>query len=407
MITHRRDRGGIAALALGTFVIGTDAFVVAGVLPAIARTLRVSVADAGLLVTAFALAYAIGAPVLTTVAAARERRRVLVAGMVFLAVANLAAALAPSYSVLLGARVVAAVAGGLYSPIALATAVQVSPDAERGRAVALVLAGLTVSLVVGVPLGSLLGALGSWRWTFGFVAGLAAACAIALRMRLPVVVPAPASPLAVRLRLLRRPVVVATLAASFLWITGAFAVYTFIAPVLTAATHWSSTGISGLLVVYGAAAFAGNHLGGVGADRWGAKRVLTVALASLVASLTLLGYATGAGASTFGVAAAVAALAAWASAGWALTPAQSHRLIELTPAAGAEVLSLNTSAIYFGVAAGAAVGGRVLAHLGPSKLGAIAAGFELLALVVVVACPESRATATDPTATRPAVSPAM
>lgn len=387
-VGNRTASGRVAALALGTFAIGTDGFVVAGVLPAIAHDLGTTVADAGLLVTVFALAYAVGAPMLTTAAASRERRSTLVCGMALLAAANLAAAAAPTYTALLAARVAAALAGGLYSPIALATAVQVSPRAQRGRAVSVVLAGLTVSLVIGVPLGSLLGDLGSWRWTFMFVAVLAAASAVGVRALLPAVPAAPTSSLGDRLALLSRPAVVANLAATFLWITGAFTVYTFIVPVLTSATGWGGSAISGLLLVYGAFAFAGNHLGGVGADRWGARRTIVVALTSLVGSLATIGWATRIG-PTLGIPIVIAGLAAWAAAGWALTPPQSHRLIALTPSAGPEVLSLNTSAIYFGIAAGAALGSRVLAHLGRTQLGFAGAVLELAALVVVTRAPDT------------------
>lgn len=372
----------VAVLALGTFAIGTDGFVIAGVLPGIARDMHATVAAAGLLVTGFALAYAIAAPLLTTAAARIERRRVLVTGMAVLAAANLAAAAAPGYDALLAARVAAALGAALYSPVAMAAAVQLSPSAGRGRALSLVLAGMTVSLVVGVPLGSLLGSAGSWRLTFIFVAALAALSGLGVRILLPRVPAAPAGSLSARVRLLRRPAVVANLGATFIWIGGAFSIYTFIAPVLTAATGWAGPAISGLLLAYGATAFAGNAIGGQAADRWGAKRSILLALSLLVVSMSCLAYAAHLG-PTAGIPVAIIAVIGWAGAGWSLTPAQAHRLVALTPAAGAEVLSLNTSAVYLGIAAGAALGGRVLAHLGAPALGLTGAGLELLALIVV------------------------
>jgi len=373
----------LAVLALGTFAIGTDGFVIAGVLPGIARDTHATLGAAGLLVNAFALVYAIAAPLLTAASARVERRTILIAGMLVLAASNAAAGLAPGYGWLMGARVAAAIGAAMYSPIALATAVQLSPASRRGRAVSLVLAGMTVSLVLGVPLGSLLGALGSWRWTFGLVAGLAAASGLGVAVLLPCVPAGPASSLASRLALLRRPAVVANLGATFVWITGAFTAYTYIAPILAGATSWRGPTTSALLLLYGAAAFAGNALGGRAADRWGARRSIVVALTSLVASLAAVGYATHIGPPD-GVPVVIVGLIAWAAAGWSLTPAQSHRLVAMTPAAGPEVLSLNTSAVYFGIAAGAALGGQVLTRLGPALLGPAAAGLELLALLVVV-----------------------
>ncbi|MGE5288987.1 MAG: MFS transporter [Micromonosporaceae bacterium] len=372
----------IAVLALGTFAIGTDGFVIAGILPGIAGDMHATLAAVGLLVTAFAIGYALAAPLLAAAVARIERRRVLVTGMAILSAANLAAAAAPGYPSLMAARVAAALGAALYSPIAMAAAVQLSRAQERGRALSLVLAGMTVSLVIGVPFGSLLGSVGSWRLTFIFVAALATMSGLGVRVLLPRVPAAPASPLAARLRLLRRPAVMANLGATFLWITGAFTIYTFISLVLTAATGWTGPAISGLLLAYGAAAFAGNALGGQAADRWGATRSIVVALSSLVASMGGLAYAAQHG-PAIGQPIAIIAMVAWAAAGWSLTPAQAHRLVALTPAAGLEVLSLNTSAVYLGIAAGAALGGRVLSHLGVPQLGLTGAALQLLALLLV------------------------
>ena len=122
----------LAVLALGTFAIGTDGFVIAGVLPGIARDMHATVAAAGLLITGFALTYAIAAPLLTAAVAGVERRRVLMTGMAVLAAANLAAAAAPGYDALMAARITAALGAALYSPVAMAAAVQLSPPAERG-----------------------------------------------------------------------------------------------------------------------------------------------------------------------------------------------------------------------------------------------------------------------------------
>jgi predicted MFS family arabinose efflux permease len=288
--------------------------------------------------------------------------------------------------VILAARIAAAFAGAIYSPIALIAAIQVSPDARRGRAVSVVLAGLTISLVVGVPLGTLLGYLGSWRWTFLFVAALASLTAIGLGLLLPIIPAGPKTPVRVRFAVLRRPAVVASLIAGFLWTTGAFTIYTFIAPVLRAATGWSGTALSALLLIYGAAAFAGNHIGGLCADRLGARRTLIIALSSLVVSLTALAYAIHRD-PKIGIPIAIVALIAWAGAGWSLTPPQAHRLIELAPSVGPEVLSLNTSALYLGIAAGSALGGRALAHFGTASLGLTGAAFQLIPLVAIISFP--------------------
>ena len=393
----------LGVLALGTFAIGTDGFVIAGVLPGIARDMHVTVGAAGLLVTVFAVVYGLAAPILTAAAARVDRRIVLLAGMGTLSVANLAAAVAPGEGLLMAARVVAGLGAAAYSPIALAAAVQLSAPALRGRAVSRVLAGMTISLVLGVPLGALVGSIGGWRWTFGLVAAISAAAAVGIAALLPPIPPLRTSTLRTRLALLRQPAVAANLAATFLWITGAFVAYTFIVPVLAAATGWHGAAISVLLLLYGTAAFAGNAAGGQAADRWGAKRTVLFALGSLIVSLSALALAARVGPPA-GVPIAIGSLIAWAGAGWSLTPAQSHRLVGLTPAAGPEVLSLNTSAVYLGISAGAAAGGQVLTHLGTAPIGLAAALLQLLSLAVVVV---ARATRTSPEGPAAAVTTAL
>jgi len=392
----------LAVLALGAFAIGTDGFVIAAVLPGIARDMHVTVGAAGLLVTVFAVVYGLAAPVLTAAVARVDRRIVLVTGMGTLSVSNFAAAFAPGEGWLMAARVIAGLGAAAYSPIALAAAVQLSPPAQRGRAVSNVLAGMTVSLVLGVPLGALVGSVGGWRWTFGVVAAISASATVGIACLLPPIPPLRISTLRVRLALLRRPAVAANLAATFLWITGAFVAYTFVAPVLTAATGWHGAAISVLLLLYGAAAFAGNVAGGWAADRWGATRSVMFALASLIVSLSALALAALVGPPA-GTPIAISSLVAWAGAGWSLTPAQSHRLVGLTPTAGPEVLSLNTSAVYLGIAAGAAIGGELLTHLGTAPIGLAAAVLQLLALAVVVV---ARAPRTNPEAPAAAVTTA-
>lgn len=391
----------VALLALGTFAIGTDGFVIAGVLPGIAHDTSVSLAKAGLLVTAFALVYSLSAPLLTAAFARLDRRTVLVAGMLVLALANAAAAAAHGYAALMAARVLAALGAATYSPVAMATSVQLSAPTSRARAIAVVLGGMTISLVVGVPLGTFLGALGSWRWTFALVASIAALCAAGVRLLLPPVPAEPVSSLRTRVALLRRLPVAGNLAATFLWITGAFVLYTYITSLLGQATGWQGGGLSTLLLLYGLAAFVGNTLGGRAADRWGAARTVLTALCSLLVSMSAAGWAAALGPGA-GRVVIIAALVAWPLAGWALAPAQSQQLLSLAPAAAPEVLSLNTSAVYLGIAAGAAVGAEVVHHADVAFLGPVAAGLQLLALVLVIALrframPERTVTTAGPT----------
>ena len=195
----------LIVLAVGTFAIGTDAFVIGGVLPAVARSLDVSTSSAGLLVTAFAIAYAVGGPVLAVGTARLPRRALMVSALALFVEANILAAVAPGYPMMLIARVFAALGAAAFVPAASAVASSLAPAEYRGRALGTVVAGMTVAQVVGVPFGAFVGASLGWRYTFIFVAALGAAAALAVRLWLPhVQSPAPAR-LGQRLAVAARP----------------------------------------------------------------------------------------------------------------------------------------------------------------------------------------------------------
>ncbi|MDC7337413.1 MFS transporter [Streptomyces lydicus] len=138
-------------LALGTFAVGTDSMVMAGILGLVARDLDVSVPAAGQIVTVFALSYAVLAPVLATAAARWPRRRLLLTALTVFTVANALSAVAPTYPILLATRVLAAAGAALYTPTANAVATTLVPPERRGRALATVLGGMTVATALGVP----------------------------------------------------------------------------------------------------------------------------------------------------------------------------------------------------------------------------------------------------------------
>ncbi|WP_338665547.1 MFS transporter [Pararoseomonas sp. SCSIO 73927] len=176
-------------LTLGAFAVGTGTFSIAGLLPVIAADLGVSVPAAGYLSMAFALAYAVASPVLAAATASMERRRTLVLVMGAYALASAACAVVPGYAGLMGLRVLAALAAALFTPMAGACAVALVEPHHRGRAMALVIGGMTLSTVLGAPLGTLIGEYLGWRATFLVVAALglvSALGALAFLPRLPV-----------------------------------------------------------------------------------------------------------------------------------------------------------------------------------------------------------------------------
>lgn len=156
------SRAPVYWLAIGAFAVGTEAFMLGGILPRIATDLGVTAAMTGL-VTVFAFTYAISSPILTALSGHFNRRSLLIAAMVLFTVANLVAAAVRGYWSLMAARAVLAMAAGLYVPGANALAGAIVPPEQRGKAIAIVNGGLTVAIAIGVPLGVVLASVHSWR----------------------------------------------------------------------------------------------------------------------------------------------------------------------------------------------------------------------------------------------------
>ncbi len=200
----------LLVLALGTFAIGTGSFVFAGLLEGVAGDLSVSVGTAGNLVTVFAVTYAATSPVLVTLAGGVAPRKILVAAMAVFALANAAAVFAPTFGLLLACRALAACGAAAFTPTAMAVAAGLAPPEERGRAISTITGGLTVSFVVGIPLGSIIGTYAGWRMTFVMVAVLGAAAMLGIR-GLPSVEAPPVVGFRERADALRQPPVLAAL----------------------------------------------------------------------------------------------------------------------------------------------------------------------------------------------------
>lgn len=381
----------VATLALGTFAIGTESLVIAGILPELAAALGVGLGQAGLLVTLFAVAYAGAAPVLGVALAHVERRRLLIAAMGVFALSNLAAALAPGYAVVALARVVAGLSASAYTPAAVGAAVHLLPPERRGRAAGTVFAGLSIALVTAVPLGTYLAHLADWRATFLFVAAVSTLATLGVAVLLPRIESSGRVPLRARLAPLRRTEVALALATAFVWMTGAFVFYTFVVRLVGVATGWPAASMGAVLFGYGLCAVLGNALGARSTDGpLGESGTLVTALSSLFIGYLVLAAAVHWG-PPLGVALAPAALVVLALAGWACTAPQSHRMISLAPGAMSEVLGLNTMANYLGVSAGAALGALLVERFSPVSLPLVAGACQLLGLLGVLQVDRLRA----------------
>jgi DHA1 family purine base/nucleoside efflux pump-like MFS transporter len=369
----------IYLLAAGAFAVGTSAYVVSGVLPAVSSELHVSLTAAGQLATAFALSYAVGAPLLSTLTGRWERRTLLLAALLTAALGNLIAAVATNYPVLIGGRVVAALGAAAYTPAATLFATGFLPPEERGRAVAVVFGGLTFALVLGVPAGSLLGGSLGYRGVFGLIAAVAVLVAVAVRAALPRVDAPPAVTLRERFAGAADRRVQIVLAMTVLAVLATMSVYIYVVPLLAETAHLSGGVVGVLLLVYGLGGVLGNVLGGRATDRFGSLRTLAVGLVGftlVIATLPLTATsAAGAGIALF----------VWSLFTWAFNPPIQNLLLELGSGGGL-LLALNASAIYLGAGLSAVLGGLVIKLVGVQMLPPIAAvlGVVVLGLLVIL-----------------------
>ena len=364
------DRGSLYTLALGAFAVGTEGFMIAAILPSMAQSLGTSIEAAGQLVTIFALTYAVSSPLLTALTAAWPRRQLLMLSLAGFVVANLIAAAAPGYWGLAAARVLLAMTAGLYVPNANAVASVLAPAAYRGRALAIVNGGMTTAVALGVPAGALVAAHFGWRATFIGVAGLSAIALLVLAVRLPrnISSSAPAG-LRTRLAVISMPGVFPALLTTTLWATGAYVVYTYVSPLLTAAAGLRPERAGYVLTLLGVCAIAGVSLGGYANDRFGARRAQAMALpvlAATFASLTVVALA----ATPHGITWILPLIALWGLSAWSFFPPQQARLVGLAGAAHTPVaLSLNASFMYLGFSCGAALGYVVIAQTSVAWIG--------------------------------------
>jgi predicted MFS family arabinose efflux permease len=365
----------VAALALGTFAVGTDAFVVAGVLPQISADLRVGIGEAGQLVTVFSIAYAVLSPVLATLTGNWPRRRVLLAALAVFAVGNVATALAPTYGAVLATRVVAAAGASMFTPVAGATAAALAPAEQRARAISLVTLGLTTSTALGVPIGTLLGEVATWRGTMWLVAALGVAAGLGVALLLPPVPAPPAAGLRDRLSPLGNGRIVAILLTTIALFVGIYVVNTYISVIVGAATGGSGPMLAVLLFLSGCAGTVGNLVTGGWTDRFGARRVIGAAMAIGSVNFVVMPWST----STF--AGAAVAVVIFGLTAWSVTVPQQHRLIETAPSAASFVVSLNASGTYLAVSLAGVVGAATL-EFSPTALPFVAAAFIVVGLVL-------------------------
>ena len=364
----------LLVLALGMFALGTDSFVIAGVLPEISRTFHVSIGAAGQLTTAYAITYAIMAPLIAALAAHVPRKRMLLISLGIFGIANAMTAWAPDFGVALASRVLAGIGAAMFAPTATgAAATLVSPE-RRGRALSIVIAGLTVATALGSPMGAVIGGLGDWRWTMVFVSALAALSALGVWLLLTHVPLPPKITLAQRLSPAADPRVTLTLLCTWLYQSGHFIIYTYFTVVFDRAIGHNALLIGALLVLWGTSGTVSNLIAGRLSDSLGSRKLIVSMLVVLTLVLISVSWA---GASLWTT---IPLLIVYGAVSWGTLAPQQHRLVAIAPQTAPVVLGLNTSCTYFGVTTAGVVGAIGIHAVGAHRLGYLGAVFVVIAL---------------------------
>ncbi len=343
----------LLVLALSSFAIGTTEFVIMGLLPEVAADLSVSIPQAGWLVTGYALAVAIGAPVMAISTAKLKRRTALIALMAFFIAGNLLCALASDYWVLMIARVVTALCHGAFFGIGSVVAAGLVAEDRKARAVALMFTGLTLANVLGVPLGTAIGQAYGWRATFGVVTVIGIVTISGLIAILPRDKQQENGSILREIAALRNGRLWLALSTTVFFAASMFALFTYIAPLLRDVTGVSPEGVTWTLFLIGLGLTIGNLVGGKLAD-WRLGATLAGVFAAIAITSIVFSYT-----SRFFIPAEIT-LFLWAMASFAAVPALQVGVVGFGKDAPNLVSTINIGAFNTGNALGAWVGGLVI-----------------------------------------------
>lgn len=379
----------VLVLGLTVFCIGTTEVMVAGLLPALSREFEVSIPTAGLLISGFALGVTIGGPVLTAAFLRTIRKTALTSLLVVFIAGQVLSALAPSYSVLMSARILSALAMGAFFGIGAAVAVETAGAAARAKAMAVMFGGLTIANVLGLPAATLLEQQFGWRASFWAIVVLAFVCLIGLQRYVPRG-PRPTANLRSEVSVFRNSRVWTALGINTLGQAAIFCAFSYLSPLFTEVSGFAEPNVPPLLLLFGVGCLIGITIGGKYADRYplGNLYIGITALAVVLATLSVTASSK---------IATVIAIFLFGVAAFGITPALGARVMRESGDAPLAA-SVNTSSFNVGNTIGPWIGGlgisAGLGYTSPSWLGAILAAACLASVFAVATFSGRRPAAT-------------
>ncbi|MGN6760542.1 MAG: MFS transporter [Leifsonia sp.] len=377
--SYRRTLPALLVLALSLFVVGTNAFVIAGLLPRVAAGIGATATEVSWSITSYSLVVAVAAPVVSILLTRVPRATLMAAGLAVFAIGTAASALAPTLGLFIAGRTFSGLGGAALVPTATAAAASLARPGKRGQALAIVGAGFTLATAVGSPLGTVLGGVAGWRFALWCIVALAAVLVVAI----PIVVRGVPIPPTVSMRRRLAPLadlrIVAPLGTTLLMIAGFNIVYIFSAAVTHASTGGSGNLLAVLLLAYGAAGVAGNSLAGPLTDRFGSRMVAVTGLIGQAVTLAVLSVAE------VSFVATLVVFAFWGITAFAVVIPVQHRLVQVDPESAAIALSWYSTAMYVGIAIAPPIGALALGAGGAAAVPLAGAVVTVAALAMFLA----------------------
>ena len=365
-------------LMIISFVIGMVELIISGILDLIAADLHVSIGKVGLLITVFALIFAVASPILLVMTAKIERKRLTLVCLYIFFIGCIVTVFAPTFSILFIGRIILAFSGALLIILCLVMAPSLAGEQYKGRAIGIVSMGVSASLVLGVPIGIIIGNSFGWRAPFVLITVLTALSIFGTHVLMGRVEPKPQIPLRQQLAAFKNYKITLGLATTFLYMTGHSIMYAYFKPYLEATTDIHANWVSVIYLIFGFAAVFGGGIGGLMADLLGSRKTMVIALVIFSALFLVLPYTT----DFFPVFLIIIIL--WGILSWAISPAMQSYLIEIAPESSEIQQSLNNSALHLGVAVGSVIGAGIIDTLSV-EVNPFAGGiFIILSLIAVV-----------------------
>lgn len=365
-------------LMIVSFVVGMVELIIGGILDLIAEDLNVSVGNVGLLITIFSLIFAVAAPILLVLTAGIERKKLTLISLSIFLLGNIVTVFSPTYTVLFIGRVISALSGSLLIILCLVMAPTLVEARYRGRAIGIVSMGVSGSIVLGIPVGLILGNAFNWRAPFVFIALLTTLSIIGVYVMMDRVEPRPAIPLKNLLSTLKIGKIFSAQLTTFLFMTGHTVLYAYLTPFVKATMGIDGTWISIVYLIFGVAAVSGGGIGGAISDRFGAKPTIFGCIFMFTFVLFAIPY------TTFAIPVFLIILVIWGVLSWAITPAVQSYLIVTSPETADIQQSLNNSALHFGIAFGSLIGSIIIDHSTVESNASVGGIFVILSLFTAI-----------------------